>query len=277
MAAHLVEDLASPGDRTNWIPNSKSKSCHKCDKEFGFFQRRHHCRKCFLVFCKHCTVKSNFYTETIAGGKKAAGKRGAGKSREETARLCKNCESQCNLLKQEMTIQHDLNKRYFLQEQNRLRQGQEDIHSQFSENQSLASEKDLELIQRRGTVRTSRGAPVTINATLDSHTQNTLEQIGIHISSKEITKVDNSLEFPRNKSAISEEQASSDQEEEEELRLDKYLSQGGQELSEVPPVTTSNEGGSEPRDRKAESFARWRKLKEQSRTHINQMIETMIA
>ncbi len=39
-----------------WKPNGDSKKCDAkdCDKKFGYFSRRHHCRKCGLIFCNKC-------------------------------------------------------------------------------------------------------------------------------------------------------------------------------------------------------------------------------
>uniref|UniRef100_A0A060TFQ3 ARAD1D24904p n=1 Tax=Blastobotrys adeninivorans TaxID=409370 RepID=A0A060TFQ3_BLAAD len=37
--------------RAHWVPDSARKGCAECDKPFGLFERRHHCRHCGDVFC----------------------------------------------------------------------------------------------------------------------------------------------------------------------------------------------------------------------------------
>jgi hypothetical protein len=45
---------------TRWIPDHVASSCVNCDKHFGFFTRKHHCRKCGDVFCYNCCNKFEF-------------------------------------------------------------------------------------------------------------------------------------------------------------------------------------------------------------------------
>ena len=37
-----------------WQPDAAARTCLRCDAEFGFTLRRHHCRHCGLVFCVKC-------------------------------------------------------------------------------------------------------------------------------------------------------------------------------------------------------------------------------
>ena len=37
-----------------WQPDEAARTCLRCDAEFGFTLRRHHCRHCGLVFCVKC-------------------------------------------------------------------------------------------------------------------------------------------------------------------------------------------------------------------------------
>ena len=63
-------------NKNSWVPNSKAKECHDCAKDFGFFQRRHHCRICYFVFCQNCTIKTNIsvlHTSLSRGGKSIKG------------------------------------------------------------------------------------------------------------------------------------------------------------------------------------------------------------
>lgn len=45
--------LGGIGDITkvHWVPDSARRGCAECDKPFGLFERRHHCRRCGDVFC----------------------------------------------------------------------------------------------------------------------------------------------------------------------------------------------------------------------------------
>ncbi|CAH0389343.1 unnamed protein product [Bemisia tabaci] len=37
-----------------WIPDCEVMFCTKCHMKFGFTRRRHHCRRCGLIFCSSC-------------------------------------------------------------------------------------------------------------------------------------------------------------------------------------------------------------------------------
>ena len=37
-----------------WISDDKVDKCHKCDINFSFINRRHHCRLCGRIFCGYC-------------------------------------------------------------------------------------------------------------------------------------------------------------------------------------------------------------------------------
>ena len=39
-----------------WIPDQESSECFKCNNEFDWVSRRHHCRHCGRVFCSDCTT-----------------------------------------------------------------------------------------------------------------------------------------------------------------------------------------------------------------------------
>jgi FYVE, RhoGEF and PH domain containing 5/6 len=41
-----------------WIPDRYAKGCWICKKEFGFVNRRHHCRRCGNVICGSCSKNS---------------------------------------------------------------------------------------------------------------------------------------------------------------------------------------------------------------------------
>ncbi|KAJ1956957.1 hypothetical protein GGI12_005168 [Dipsacomyces acuminosporus] len=40
-----------------WEPDEATATCHKCERRFTLFLRRHHCRRCGLVFCDSCSSK----------------------------------------------------------------------------------------------------------------------------------------------------------------------------------------------------------------------------
>ena len=45
-----------------WMPDKRFDRCFKCNVQFGFLIRKHHCRACGRIFCSECsqwTCKSN--------------------------------------------------------------------------------------------------------------------------------------------------------------------------------------------------------------------------
>lgn len=40
-----------------WRPDCSSDTCFSCRKPFTLFRRRHHCRKCGLLYCGTCCPK----------------------------------------------------------------------------------------------------------------------------------------------------------------------------------------------------------------------------
>lgn len=41
----------------NWQPDEQALSCLSCNRRFGFFLRKHHCRRCGYIFCDTCCAK----------------------------------------------------------------------------------------------------------------------------------------------------------------------------------------------------------------------------
>jgi len=39
-----------------WIPDEAASNCMRCDAEFGYIVRKHHCRNCGAVVCKNCSL-----------------------------------------------------------------------------------------------------------------------------------------------------------------------------------------------------------------------------
>ncbi|KAI8325086.1 hypothetical protein GQ54DRAFT_252028, partial [Martensiomyces pterosporus] len=38
-----------------WEPDEATAVCRQCARRFTLFLRRHHCRRCGLVFCDSCS------------------------------------------------------------------------------------------------------------------------------------------------------------------------------------------------------------------------------
>ncbi len=43
-----------------WIPDIVATNCVTCEKSFGIFTRRHHCRRCGDIFCHSCCNKYDY-------------------------------------------------------------------------------------------------------------------------------------------------------------------------------------------------------------------------
>ena len=46
-----------PTSTVQWIPNHLAAHCLSCYEDFSFLRRRHHCRRCGLIFCEQCSSK----------------------------------------------------------------------------------------------------------------------------------------------------------------------------------------------------------------------------
>ena len=46
-----------PISAVSWIPNHLTSHCLSCNAEFRFLKRRHHCRRCGLIFCEDCSSR----------------------------------------------------------------------------------------------------------------------------------------------------------------------------------------------------------------------------
>ena len=46
-----------PTNTVQWIPNHLAAHCLSCYEDFSFLRRRHHCRRCGLIFCEQCSSK----------------------------------------------------------------------------------------------------------------------------------------------------------------------------------------------------------------------------
>ena len=46
-----------PTSTVQWIPNHLAARCLSCYDDFSFLKRRHHCRRCGMIFCEQCSSK----------------------------------------------------------------------------------------------------------------------------------------------------------------------------------------------------------------------------
>lgn len=69
--SQVHEDVGSPVNQTiledathhvevppKWLPDNQAPRCMSCDSQFNPIRRRHHCRRCGLVFCGVCSAAS---------------------------------------------------------------------------------------------------------------------------------------------------------------------------------------------------------------------------
>lgn len=81
--------LRQPPTRKHWLKDETVYKCGipQCPKEFNFFERRHHCRKCGGIFCKEHTshfLYINHLAQFTTGG------------RGTLSRVCDNCIKEYN-------------------------------------------------------------------------------------------------------------------------------------------------------------------------------------
>eukprot|EP00729_Bicosta_minor_P029359 gene29359-12297_t len=62
LGAWVAVATGQPGEgiegapRSDWVPDTMSKTCCQCNAAFGIMRRRHHCRTCGLLVCSQCTA-----------------------------------------------------------------------------------------------------------------------------------------------------------------------------------------------------------------------------
>ena len=72
-------------DKDLWATDASSCVCGGCNKEFGVFRRRHHCRRCGHIFCSKC---SSYKFKLVDPCDKQA--------KLEPKRVCHNCHHLLN-------------------------------------------------------------------------------------------------------------------------------------------------------------------------------------
>ena len=55
------------GPATTWQLDDDAPACNSCNKRFGFFLRRHHCRWCGKIYCAACTSKRLSFSRNDPG------------------------------------------------------------------------------------------------------------------------------------------------------------------------------------------------------------------
>ncbi|GAM18660.1 hypothetical protein SAMD00019534_018350 [Acytostelium subglobosum LB1] len=48
-------DAVFTNSRPKWVEDNKAHNCSKCNVGFTLLNRKHHCRRCGLVFCQKCS------------------------------------------------------------------------------------------------------------------------------------------------------------------------------------------------------------------------------
>jgi hypothetical protein len=56
--AGTEDELILDSHKSNWVDEKNVTHCTRCNIAFSFFKRKHHCRKCGLVFCESCASSS---------------------------------------------------------------------------------------------------------------------------------------------------------------------------------------------------------------------------
>jgi hypothetical protein len=57
-----------------WEPDESVSNCHQCQRAFGIFLRKHHCRRCGLIHCAYCSPhldkleRDDFVREKVSYG-----------------------------------------------------------------------------------------------------------------------------------------------------------------------------------------------------------------
>lgn len=90
--ALIAREMVSP--YPVWQPDEDAKVCNgrkegkACGAEFGFFTRRHHCRRCGLIFCSDCSSKTKLVTYPAAENQKKLSQ-----SIDKLLRVCDRCHA----------------------------------------------------------------------------------------------------------------------------------------------------------------------------------------
>ncbi|ESL05617.1 hypothetical protein TRSC58_06727 [Trypanosoma rangeli SC58] len=81
----LGEYVQNPYRMQTWQRNNAAQMCHKCRRSFNLFVMRHHCRRCGLIFCQHCSSYAGILPDRKAERYVAS----------DWLRLCQDCYEIC--------------------------------------------------------------------------------------------------------------------------------------------------------------------------------------
>lgn len=59
------ERVLTSNNIEQWILDSDISECMKCNKKFGLFYRKHHCRNCGGIFCSDCSSKTRHFGKGV--------------------------------------------------------------------------------------------------------------------------------------------------------------------------------------------------------------------
>jgi len=74
-----------------WQPDAAAETCTECSEKFTFFNRRHHCRLCGLIYCSDCSTHRVCTQEALAVARNEIDKV------KETHRVCDGCSNMIEL------------------------------------------------------------------------------------------------------------------------------------------------------------------------------------
>lgn len=104
VSALVRHGLTRPSPRTasaiglaqnaRWKLDSEKDACEKCNKKFGVFTRKHHCRRCGGLFCDTCSSKKADLAVALTGEERGKAVQQTATARNvRNARVCDACYS----------------------------------------------------------------------------------------------------------------------------------------------------------------------------------------
>ena len=90
-----------------WMPDKRFDRCFKCNVQFSFLIRKHHCRACGRIFCSECSkwnCKSNSLISIITPPKNNYMYKNFNQWYYGDKRLCEECHSHYDTVKQKENI-----------------------------------------------------------------------------------------------------------------------------------------------------------------------------
>lgn len=106
----LHHDIANADQHPQWQPDIEVSNCPKCFKKFGFFNRKHHCRKCGLIYCANCSSQYISYlplSYVVFPPSEGGGFVIRGRLAHARFRTCGDCFDEIKMIKDAMGIPND--------------------------------------------------------------------------------------------------------------------------------------------------------------------------